>query len=182
MIKEQCPLCPKNFAQKGGVMQHIKAFHENIKDMLCQLCSYSAASIVQVQRHILNVHLSCKTLSCDVCDKSFKRQEKLKEHKKVAHQMQIQKDVQCSLCDKSFKLQEYLRVHVKYVHCKKTRSFMQHLWPNFLFQWRGRKAHDPCSQKRKILCMQRMWICICNKSKYAKPQKICPFEDKGLLV
>ena len=53
--KYNCEYCPKNFAHREGMMNHIRAIHEGIR------------------------------FNCDVCGKSFTQSHNLKMHVKNSH-------------------------------------------------------------------------------------------------
>ncbi|CRK94416.1 CLUMA_CG007923, isoform A [Clunio marinus] len=109
-----CPECGK--VLKGGVQDHIKAFHQNIKNFYCDFCEYGTYTRTTFVRHMLAHHLP-KTLKCNDCEYTAANEVMLNLHWDRCHEESKTKLV-CSLCNLTFKRQSSLVDHIKRKHDK----------------------------------------------------------------
>ena len=63
-----------------------------------------------LRKHIKFVHGGQKPFQCDTCDKSFKRQQDLKQHTSLPHAHK------CNSCEKMFAIKIQLKHHTLIVH------------------------------------------------------------------
>ena len=55
--KFNCELCDKLFSQQGSLNRHIKAVHDQIKDIRCIQCNFTCSQQSDLKTHIKQVHL-----------------------------------------------------------------------------------------------------------------------------
>jgi uncharacterized Zn-finger protein len=112
--------CNFTCSSNADLERHIKAVHDQIKDIKCdwENCDYACSRDVNLKRHIKAVHDQIKDIKCDWenCDYACSTNEHLKQHVKAVHD-QI-KDFKCDWenCDYAFSTNENLKQHVKAVH------------------------------------------------------------------
>ncbi|XP_034669817.1 zinc finger protein 675-like isoform X1 [Drosophila subobscura] len=78
--KFKCPLCPKSFAKKRYLTQHVK-LHTGGRPYKCSQCSKSFHFSFHLSEHILS-HTPFK---CKYCSQSYERATSLRKHIKMSH-------------------------------------------------------------------------------------------------
>ncbi|XP_070496059.1 zinc finger protein OZF-like [Chironomus tepperi] len=115
-----CPICGKTFDSKSYLSKHL-ACHETIKEYKCDHCPKSFAKKFQVRNHLLSVHIFDNVeaiFECPIqdCFKKFVNQARLKHHIDYTHaatNMEI-----CEICSKTFKTKSAIEEHKK-THLRK---------------------------------------------------------------
>ena len=97
----KCEECGKLFDNVDVRKRHGDTVHSDTK-FPCELCDTSCSTTVHLNRHVREVHSgkAGRKFKCDVSEKSFKRPDKLKEHKISRHSVGRS---QCDTCKEFFK-------------------------------------------------------------------------------
>ena len=115
--KFPCPYCPRGYAQKRSLADHL-FFHTDPKSVTCPICGEQKASRSYLAVH-LSVHKEDRPYECPQCDKRFKTSSNLNEHVRTHNS---EKPHECYECHKRFRMKYNLETHIKDVH-KKKRPF-----------------------------------------------------------
>ncbi|CAG9801039.1 unnamed protein product [Chironomus riparius] len=114
-----CKACGKTFSSKQCLGRHMIS-HETLKLFECDKCPKSFAKKFQVRNHLQNVHVYEKVVpsfKChfEDCSKIFVNNLRLQHHLKYTHEGGDQ--VICEICSKTFKkrssLDEHMRIHTR---------------------------------------------------------------------
>ncbi|XP_044727327.1 zinc finger protein OZF-like isoform X3 [Chrysoperla carnea] len=109
--KITCEICSKTFVRQDGLTRHMKRVHGNETppcNHLCNICGHASRSAFDLRRH-LRTHSTERPYACDHCDKTFRREDNLKEH--IAHVHLNVRKYQCSFCSQAFHEKKGLRNH-----------------------------------------------------------------------
>jgi len=110
--------CNYSCSSNSHLQQHIKGFHNKIKDIVCDKCDYSCSNNSDLQKHIKQVHTKIKDCICNIEDCNFKcsSNSSLQTHIKQVH-TRI-KDFECFYedCDYKCSSNGALQIHIKAVH------------------------------------------------------------------
>ena len=110
-LLKTCSICSKKFA---NVKQHIKRFHNKVKDYKCTHCDKEYSSPQMLKYHNETTHV-LRVITCDQCDFKTNHQRNLKTHKDTMHsEVQL---IECEMCGKSIK---NLTQHMKKIHRRQT--------------------------------------------------------------
>jgi KRAB domain-containing zinc finger protein len=109
----QCDLCPKNYATKRQIKEHLIAIHSEQR-FQCDKCDFTAKWKRSLSNHKKR-HSKSKPFSCQFCEKKFKSKQQLQNHQTVHT---TAKDFECKTCGKMFGSQKILQAHEKNVHGK----------------------------------------------------------------
>ena len=77
-------------------------------------CVLDCQKVFDNQRHIATVHEGKKQFKCSICDKSYGRNDVLKDHISSVHDGI--KPHKCTICEKAFSRKDKLARHMKQVH------------------------------------------------------------------
>ena len=108
-----CSMCGHSCRTKGGLMFHVKNFHEKSEEELpCPFCGLKFPNSQKLTQHKRNHHDPC---SCDLCGKHFKARSLLKKHIIVNHTRLEDKPHRCTVCPKGFSdartLSDHMNIH-----------------------------------------------------------------------
>lgn len=78
-----CPLCPRDFAQRGSQRDHVKR-HFDGKSYHCHLCPQAFYYLSNLRRHVKR-HSGEKAFQCEHCGNKFTRGGSLRYHLKNTH-------------------------------------------------------------------------------------------------
>ncbi|KAH6945970.1 hypothetical protein HPB50_010955 [Hyalomma asiaticum] len=78
-----CPLCPRDFAQRGSQRDHVKR-HFDRKSYHCHLCPQAFYYLSNLRRHVKR-HSGEKEFQCEHCSNKFTRGGSLRYHLKNTH-------------------------------------------------------------------------------------------------
>jgi uncharacterized Zn-finger protein len=110
--------CNYSCSSNSHLQQHIKGFHNKIKDIVCDKCDYSCSRNSHLQQHIKQVHNQTKDFICNIedCNYSCSSKGNLQKHIKGFHN-QV-KDIECNIqdCNYSCSSNSHLQQHIKQVH------------------------------------------------------------------
>jgi uncharacterized Zn-finger protein len=110
--------CDYSCSSNSHLQQHIKGFHNKIKDIVCDKCDYSCSRNSHLQQHIKQVHNQTKDFICNIedCNYSCSSKGNLQKHIKGFHN-QV-KDIECNIqdCNYSCTSNSHLQQHIKQVH------------------------------------------------------------------
>lgn len=81
-----CPLCSKEYDYKKQLQDHLRSFHQKVRNSECPLCQKKFYHR-DLKKHIENVHGE-KRIECDVCGKMYTCVENLKLHKRY-HEVRL---------------------------------------------------------------------------------------------
>ena len=95
--KVECHLCPQKFAQKQGLVRHIKLVLDQIR-IQCKLCPLTFTQKDGLNVHIKLVHEQI-IFQCGMCSKKFTQKGNLGLHILSVHD---QIKIKCNLCTKKF--------------------------------------------------------------------------------
>lgn len=111
-----CPLCPRMFAYKFLMNNHIaKAHHPSVKSRHnCTSCDFWAKTEGALRIHQKRVHsVEPPLYACSVCNEKFSTK---RSHKVHMTQHERNEDYACSLCSETFKTSSALRSHKRSTH------------------------------------------------------------------
>ena len=77
-----CRLCALRFSQKSSVTQHVKFYHQDIRDFECDLCDHKAATKQNLAEH-RRTHTGNKPYKCNMCTYAATTSSHLVKHKRV---------------------------------------------------------------------------------------------------
>ena len=98
--KHSCPTCPKTYAHRSGLKDHIQNKHVAAgKRYQCTYCEKLFGNMSNRDRHQQIVHLGLKKYQCDICGLPFTFKWLVSNHKKQHHG--IGEKLGCP-CGKSF--------------------------------------------------------------------------------
>ena len=156
-----CPLCAKQFAQKGALNVHLKR-HTGEKPFFCVQCPKQFSQKFALEVHMKR-HSGEKPFLCEMCPQRFTIKSSLKTHMERQHpaggggvveaksDKDVEKPYSCPYCQKSF-------VH----KCDMTRHAKTHTGENLhtcaLCEKQGWKFMS-CSHCQE-LCQQASWLLI----------------------
>ena len=103
----KCLLCPKQYATKHNLTQHILS-HMDMKPHSCHICSKSFRQQSHLHTHMLT-HTNIKPYSCSECRRGFTQASHLKRH--MATHMQQRPHV-CNACGRGFAFPSELKFHM----------------------------------------------------------------------
>lgn len=75
----------------------------NGTDFHCTICSFQTPKKSTLQRHYKSVHVGRRSHLCHLCGMSFKREDALKQHTNVVHNLKKSLKFKCTLCSRAFK-------------------------------------------------------------------------------
>ncbi|KAL0119185.1 hypothetical protein PUN28_009643 [Cardiocondyla obscurior] len=126
VLKYQCLLCQKSFAQKSIYQSHLKSHGKEGEDPYrCNICGKSFAVPARLTRHY-RTHTGEKPYQCEYCSKSFSVKENLSVHRRIHTK---ERPYKCDVCGRAFehsgKLHRHMRIHTgerphKCTVCSKT--------------------------------------------------------------
>ncbi|XP_044727341.1 zinc finger protein OZF-like [Chrysoperla carnea] len=108
--KLTCDMCSKTFMNHTTLTNHIKSVHNQTRERnhLCNICGYALLSAADLQKH-LSIHSNERPYSCDRCNKTFRREDHLRDHIKTVHLNQ--RKFQCKYCPQAFSRKKTLVHH-----------------------------------------------------------------------
>uniref|UniRef100_A0A8D8QKJ4 Zinc finger protein 26 n=2 Tax=Cacopsylla melanoneura TaxID=428564 RepID=A0A8D8QKJ4_9HEMI len=139
----QCNICGKSYADRGGVVRHMKNTHERREKpppLICEICgkSYNYArglGLHKALKHLnlqpqcticnkkfsgkkgldihMNTHSGVKPWCCEICGRNFSTKNYLKVHTRI-HTGEL--PYSCQVCQKSFKQKSSLTNHIRVNH------------------------------------------------------------------
>ena len=115
--KIDCYMCDSKFSTRHNFMRHIETVHEKKRKYKCQQCNFDASSKRGIKEHAMRSHKEpiepIPILQCHQCDKTFLRNQYLRDHIKSVHQgMKSGFQVACPKCGKMM----YKRSLQKHIH------------------------------------------------------------------
>jgi KRAB domain-containing zinc finger protein len=102
----QCDLCPKNYARKQQVKEHLMAIHSE-QIFKCNECDCTTKTKSALNHH-KSMHSNLKSFSCRTCEKKFKTKTEVRQHQSVHR---TTKNFECKTCGKMFKTEKETRQH-----------------------------------------------------------------------
>ena len=97
--------CGKTFANKTGLLSHIRQAHrdpETVRQHQCRYCPMKTTNFGSLKAHILAVHPDkVKHFKCDKCFKKYTNKENWAKHKRecqIVEEKKTTEDVQCPDC------------------------------------------------------------------------------------
>ena len=109
-----CKLCDKNFMSKTSLKYHKKVKHSSKSPQVeCKVCKKMLSHPTALKRHLKTHDQNPEVHECRECGKSFKRRDKLTQHRQRVHKLvninleyveSLKKDqtYTCNSCDMSF--------------------------------------------------------------------------------
>ena len=76
-----CDICGKTFSRPDSLKIHIRAVHEEIKNLKnhkCESCDKCFSTLSKLLSHIKVIHEGIKEHKCELCEREFGRKESLK--------------------------------------------------------------------------------------------------------
>jgi hypothetical protein len=119
----KCPECPKLFASKQHIHEHVRKTHSKNR----KKCPHCGMTPALYNTHVVNT-------KCLKCCQPFKCFTVMREHKKMCKLV-----YECDFCDKAFKLESVLLKHFKRVHRRKNKNI-----------WLGGKKHKGSAFKCEL--------------------------------
>merc|ERR1711997_864276 len=107
-----CTECGRECIYPSALKQHIKEFHQGIRDAMCDLCGKSYPNQRSLRKHI-KTHAVQREHICPECGKDFLTSTKLNEHRRVHTGA---KPFQCKVCAYKAGKKENVQAHIKKVH------------------------------------------------------------------
>ena len=95
-VKYPCRHCGQQFSQKGSLVKHQRAIHEEVKYPSSQ-CGKQFSQKGHLKRHIESVHKGKKPFKCHVCMAAFIQKGCLNRHIESVHEGK--KPYKSHLCD-----------------------------------------------------------------------------------
>ncbi|XP_018565330.1 zinc finger protein 235-like [Anoplophora glabripennis] len=77
----KCTFCPKTFAQKCRLSNHIRRMHKEPPSFQCSYCGKLFTNRAGHNLHVKLIHFKEKPYECNVCHKKFGRRDYLTNHK-----------------------------------------------------------------------------------------------------
>ena len=124
----KCDICDNDYAQKSGLLRHVREVHDQIKrgQIKCDHCDYISDG-ENVVKHMRSAHHKkfeyAKNFKCDRCDYATSRQIHLDHHIKGVHDKI--KDLKCDQCEFATAVEPRLRRHIMEVHDKQLGDIIQ---------------------------------------------------------
>lgn len=118
--KLKCPMpsCPRKFAGKDVLKEHILNDHRVSLGMqrmfCCYLCKNSYSNQRSVQMHMNRAHIKGKHLKCPIpkCSKKFYQKNHLRYHMAYKHDQGPETVHRCDICKKIFTAKQSLQRHM----------------------------------------------------------------------
>ncbi|XP_044731719.1 zinc finger protein 501-like [Chrysoperla carnea] len=111
--KTTCDICSKSFVSELTLKNHIKIVHENQKparNHLCNICGHAMRTLKELRTHLL-IHTGERPYACDQCDKTYHRDDRLKDHISRIHLNK--RKYQCTFCSHAFFTKRMFVHHVR---------------------------------------------------------------------
>ncbi|XP_044727324.1 zinc finger protein 470-like [Chrysoperla carnea] len=108
--KVKCDICSKELSQQS-LQNHIRQVHGDqkaIRNHLCNICGFAARKPSDLQRHLL-IHSTERPYACDRCEKTYRRDDSLKQH--ISHVHLNERKYQCKFCSQAFYERRHLVHH-----------------------------------------------------------------------
>ncbi|XP_065297943.1 zinc finger protein 287-like [Dermacentor albipictus] len=86
----KCHLCPRDFAQRGSLRDHLKS-HCGGKLYECHLCPQTFLYLSNMRRHVRH-HSGEKEFQCGHCGRQYKRRDSLRYHMTRMHSSRLPAD------------------------------------------------------------------------------------------
>jgi len=110
----RAPGCTKRFGQSSTRNFHERS-HSDLRPFLCTQCGKSFKQLPYLKNHIRMMHgAEQQRQACPVCEKEFHTQKALRLHKWNRHP--DERKLMCDQCSKRFKSRQLLLRHQKSVH------------------------------------------------------------------
>ena len=106
-----CDKCGGSFVNNLALARH-KTSHNSVKRFQCEHCPVAFNKNEHLKRHVVSRHSTETPFRCEHpnCSKSFKRKDKLNEHKKMHSS---EKPYVCHICGTRYRYREGLKYHEK---------------------------------------------------------------------
>ncbi|XP_061713727.1 zinc finger protein 391-like [Cydia pomonella] len=122
----KCDLCPKKYAFKQCLRDHIKRTHENKRNYQCEYCTKTFYARNELINH-LRIHTMERPFECGECGKAFTWKRALVSHMLVHSGI---RDFKCQRCDQSCRTASDLKTHM-ITHTKEKRFSCQYCGKRF---------------------------------------------------
>ena len=113
-LYHHCDQCTKRYAHRASLCDHIRTFHEGIKNkpppkitVICEDCGLTFSSKAALNSHRNSKHINDEKYQCKICGQHNGNTRRLNEHM-LKHQ---EPKFKCSYCGKMFKLKGNLEAH-----------------------------------------------------------------------
>jgi hypothetical protein len=173
----KCDKCEYSCSANNKLQRHIKAVHEQIKDIKCPNCDFSCSSIDTLKRHIKVVHDKIKDNKCPNCEYSCSNNTQLQIHIKAVHNKI--KDHKCQNCEYVCSTNDNLQKHIKQVHDKikdcKCPNCEYSCSENSTLQSHIKAVHDKIKDHK---CPNCEYSCFAN-GHFQRHIKICTGQFNG---
>lgn len=156
--------CDKNMTKRHQLLEHM-TFHSDPTRLLCDFCQKIFADRKGLLAHIKRKHGTeeDKKYQCDYCKKRFVTFEPLKQHllshlsEETREQMRTHL---CNECGQTFMQKHILQSHIKYVHLK--QGFIcdlcaRHFKSRFDYELHRRNAHGEAGPSREQCPICNQW-------------------------
>ena len=107
--KHLCERCSFSTSRKQNLNNHVKGFHDKIREFACGQCSYNAPTLNTLKLHIKAIHNKIKDFACDHCAYKATQKGTLNRHLIAKHKignnsleetnMRDEKEHQSEQCD-----------------------------------------------------------------------------------